>query len=128
MKLCSMILNKGVYNGTRIISEAAWAELWEDQTAGAAIVSTPYTAGVANNPYNAKEIRYSVGCWLDVQNPTTKNVEQISGAGAFGCRFWIDRCRNITGVIFTSTTYTKANAVNSQIIDITRKEVGGGCK
>jgi CubicO group peptidase (beta-lactamase class C family) len=127
MKVCSMILNKGLYNGTRVLSEAACAELWKDQTAGAAIVSTPYIPTTTNNPYNAKEVRYSVGCWLDVQNPTTKNVEQISGAGAFGCRFWIDRCRNITGVVFTSSNYTQANAANSQIIDIVRKKTGGSC-
>jgi CubicO group peptidase (beta-lactamase class C family) len=129
IKLSEMILNKGLYKNTRVLSEKTWNELWKDQTNGAKIVYTPYpTVPNINNPYNVSEVRYSIGAWLDVQNPTTKYVEQISGDGAFGTSFWIDRCRNITGVIFTFSSFKETGLTNFKIEDAVRKQVGGGCK
>ena len=129
LKLSEMILNKGVYKNTRVLSEKAWGELWKDQTNGAKIVYTPYpTVPNINNPYNATETRYSIGAWLNVQNPTTKYVEQISGDGAFGTSFWIDRCRNVTGVIFTFSSFQSTALSNFKIEDAVRKQTGVGCK
>lgn len=129
LKLAEMILSKGVYKNTRVLSEKVWAELWKDQTNGAKIVYTPYpTIPNINNPYNITETRYSIGAWLDVQNPTTKYVEQISGDGAFGTSFWIDRCRNITGVIFTFSSFQSTALPNFKIEDAVRKQAGVGCQ
>jgi CubicO group peptidase (beta-lactamase class C family) len=129
IKLSEMILNKGLYKSTRVISEKTWAELWKDQTNGAKIFYTPYTPiPNINNPYNVTETRYSIGAWLDIQNPTTKYVEQISGDGAFGTSFWIDRCRNITGVIFTFSSFKETALTNFKIEESVRKQIGGTCQ
>jgi CubicO group peptidase (beta-lactamase class C family) len=128
MKLANMLLNKGLYGTTRVLSEAAWAEYWKDQTNGNKIAYTPYPLnGKANNPYSAVTTRYGMGCWLDIQNPTTQYVEQISGDGAFGCIFWVNRCTGITGVVFTTSTFQAVYGTTWQVMDAVRKQVKSTC-
>jgi CubicO group peptidase (beta-lactamase class C family) len=124
MNFATMIQNKGLFNGKRVLSEAVCEEFWKDQTNEAKIVYSPYPMNPKNNnPYKAAIIRYSIGCWLDVQNPQTKYVEQISGIGAFGTYFWIDRVNNITAVCFTESQYATTFPVTMQVIDLLRNKL-----
>lgn len=124
IKFTKMLLNKGMYDGVRVISETSWNELWKDQTNKVPVLASPYPPNpVYNNPFNASTIYYGIGDWLDVYNPNTQQVDQISGAGAFGTIFWVDRVRNITGVVFTSSLYNRAYNSTFQIIDIFRNQL-----
>jgi CubicO group peptidase (beta-lactamase class C family) len=85
-----MLWNGGEIDGTRILSEAAVAEMQQDQTNGAPIV-------VASVIRKALGSRYGLGHWYDVLDPVTGAYE-VSSPGAFGFHPWIDRQRDLYGV------------------------------
>ncbi len=119
IRLALFILNNGKNNnGVQVIDSLWMQELWKDQTNKAPVIAAPYPFHpLYNNPYNSDTIRYGIGTWLDIYNPTTKYQEQISGAGAFGSIMWINRCNNTCGVIFTYSNYSKVWNTSFQIID-----------
>lgn len=124
MAFCRMILNVGVVAADTVLGAGSIEEMWTDQTGGAPQLSSPYPHYPEhNNPYDAATIYYGLGSWLDVYNPQTEYQEQISGAGAFGTIYWIDRIRGITGVVFTLSSYAQAYDTTFQIIDIVRGAV-----
>ncbi len=124
MKFTEMLLNNGRFRGKEVLKPAFWEEMWRDQTNKAPILNSPYPARPAyNNPYNTDTIRYGFGAWLDIYNPTTRFQEQISGAGAFGTIYWVNRCNGTTGVIFTTSTYTVVTNTGFQIIDAVNNAV-----
>jgi hypothetical protein len=70
-------------------------------------------------------IRYGVGTWQDVVNPVTGYTEQISSPGMFSTYPWVDRCRNMAGVIFTFTLVNKLTTnLELEIIDLIRQQTG----
>ncbi|MBX9851751.1 MAG: serine hydrolase [Cytophagaceae bacterium] len=129
LKFASMILNNGKINNIQVIDSTVIQEMWNDQTNVAPIIYTPFPINSPYTPYNQDTVRYGIGCWEDVYNPTSNSVEQISGDGLFGTSFWIDRCRNLTGVIFTFSTAPFYTVIgnNLRVEDIVRNAVGGGC-
>ena len=121
MAFCRMILNAGVVAADTVLGADYIEEMWTDQTHGAPQLSSPYPHQPEhNNPYDAETIYYGLGSWLDVYNPQTEYQEQISGAGAFGTIYWIDRVRGITGVVFTMSSYSRAYDTTFRIIDVVR--------
>lgn len=95
-RFLQMILNRGVYDGRRILSPQAVEEMATDQTRGAMIASSPYQPFDRFFP-GVGETRYGVGGWL-TPNPATPSVE-MSSQGAFGFSPWVDFERNLTGVL-----------------------------
>jgi CubicO group peptidase (beta-lactamase class C family) len=87
----SMILNKGMFNGKRILSEKAVADMLTPQTTPAMIKYTPAaTAG-----YN-----YGMGTWI-LQTDENGNASVAAAPGMFGTWPLIDLCRGYSVVIFT---------------------------
>jgi hypothetical protein len=84
-----MLLNKGVYNGVRILSEDAIHEMTRDQTNGVPIVRTAQE----DNSY-----RYSLGAWHRVVDEAS-NEEIVSSGGALGTSPWIN-LKHGYGVVF----------------------------
>lgn len=124
MILAEFILNKGKHQGKQIISANTMEELWKDQTNKAPQLESPYPDSPKyNNPYGAPIIYYGIGTWQDIYNPTTQYQEQISGAGAFGTYFWVDRVRGITGVVFTLSLGAITRNATFQIVDAIRDAV-----
>ncbi|WP_337042681.1 serine hydrolase domain-containing protein [Emticicia sp. 17c] len=108
-----MIVNKGVYQSKRVLSEKAITELIKDQTNGAIIEGTPYVA----NPYSAFKntgIRYGIGNWLDVVD-NSGNIRESSSPGLFGTHPWQDSKNNLAGIIFTKTDPKISNMISLQI-------------
>ncbi len=95
-RFVQMILNGGVWDAKRILSADAVEAMRSDQTAGARIVSTPYSNFSLFLP-GIEQTRYGVGGWLTA-NPSSPNSE-MSSQGAFGFSPWIDYSRNLTGVL-----------------------------
>ena len=125
MILAEFILNKGKHQGKQIISANTMEELWKDQTNKAPQLASPYPDSPKyNNPYGAPIIYYGIGTWQDIYNPNTQYQEQISGAGAFGTYFWMDRVRGISGVVFTSSLGAITRNATFQIVDAIRDAVG----
>jgi CubicO group peptidase (beta-lactamase class C family) len=120
IRYAQFILHNGKNaSGFQIVDSVWMQEMWKDQTNKAPIIAAPYLPNPPyNNPYNQDTIRYGIGTWLDIYNPTKHYQEQISGAGAFGTIFWINRCNNTTGVIFTSSSYSSVWQTSFQVIDV----------
>lgn len=127
MNFLKMILHKGMYNATQVLSPAAVDEMFKDQTHSAPVLDVPsvYPVNPPFHPYAADTIRYGLGTWQDVVNPSTGFTEQISSPGFFSTYPWVDRCRNMRGVIFTSTLVNSLTTrLELQIIDLIRTAVG----
>jgi CubicO group peptidase (beta-lactamase class C family) len=86
----TMILNKGTFQGRRVLSEASIREMEHDQTRGAA-------SKVATAVRLREGTKYGLGEWLDLMDQSGQGIE-ISSPGAFGFRPWVDRERGVIGV------------------------------
>jgi len=82
-----MLVNGGVYNGRRVLSEASVREMQRNQAAGLPVINSP-----------APDARgYGLGTWLDLVDDAGQPL-QSSAAGAFGFTAWIDSSRRIAAV------------------------------
>ena len=116
-----MIVNKGVYANTRVLSENSVSQMLVDQTAGAKVMSTPYPSN-PYSPFPATVIRYGMGNWLDVVSPSGAVLES-SSPGLFGAHPWQDSKNKLAGIIFTQTTPQQSAAISLQIRKMIREIV-----
>lgn len=123
LNFVEMLVNKGLYQGKRVLSERAVAEMVKDQTAGAEIQSTPYPA----NPFSTyanSSIRYGIGNWRDVVTDEGIALE-TSSPGYFGTHPWQHGEDNVAGIIFTRTegakTQTTSLTIRKMIRDVIEK-------
>jgi CubicO group peptidase (beta-lactamase class C family) len=89
-RFLEMIAGRGVFRGTRVLSEAAVAEMERDQTHGLKIGFTP--------PGARQGWDYGLGLWCEQATADLECI-RVSSAGAFGAFPWIDRERDIEGVL-----------------------------
>jgi serine-type D-Ala-D-Ala carboxypeptidase/endopeptidase len=92
----TMILNRGVSSGRRILSANSVIEMQKDQTRGARIAFSPYSPLDMVQP-GLGQIRYGIGEWLD--GVVDGTVRSVSSQGAFGFSPFVDMDRNLTGVL-----------------------------
>lgn len=122
LNFVEMVVNKGVFNGKRVLSEAAVSAMLSDQTAGASIQYTPYVGG---NPYTTpavNPVRYGIGNWLDVKAANGTLLESCS-PGAFGTHPWQDSAHGVAGVIFTVSEGVISRTASLQIRELVRKQL-----
>jgi hypothetical protein len=86
---------------------------------------TSYPINPVFHPYHADTVRYGFGDWLDVYNPITDSVEQVGSNGAFGSVAWVDNCRSLRGVSFTSSVLPLVFDTQFELMDMFRREVAG---
>lgn len=97
MKFLVMLLNKGTYNGTRILSESSVAEMMKVQNT---------LAQVKYAPKAAEGFTYASGCWVieESMHETTATGGKIGTAlaspGLFGTWPMIDYCRGYAYLVF----------------------------
>ncbi|GAB3249001.1 hypothetical protein GCM10027347_05780 [Larkinella harenae] len=121
LNFLEMIVHKGRFRTTRVLSEQAIAELLKDQTMRATIVGTPYPTN-PHSPYPATKIRYGMGNWLDVVAPDGTVLES-SSPGLFGTHPWQDSKNQVAGIIFTRTVPGQSNTTSLRIREMIRKVV-----
>jgi serine-type D-Ala-D-Ala carboxypeptidase/endopeptidase len=97
MRFLTMILNRGVFQGRRILSPEAIDEMQADQTFGAKIAFSPFTRYAGLRP-GVEELRYGLGEWRE-RLSSTGEILEISSQGALGFSPWVDLERNLAGVI-----------------------------
>lgn len=90
MNFLAMLLNKGVFNNRRILSEKAIEEMEKPETNLSIIQYAPPFA----NGYN-----YGLGAWIIGSN-TNGTTTAVASPGATGCYPWIDRCHQYAALIF----------------------------
>ncbi|MDX2030469.1 MAG: serine hydrolase [Blastocatellia bacterium] len=114
-----MILNEGLHDGRRILSAEAVREMQRDQTFGVPIVFSPHTQ------YGNGSFRYGLGEWIDAKDGQGNSI-QLSSQGGFGFSPWIDRRRNLIGVLLVQ------NSLQNVYRDVERvqrsvREILDGC-
>lgn len=101
-----MILNHGQFNGSQILSNQAVQEMQKDQTFGVPIVETPYEK-YAYLGLKLPETRYGIGQWIERKDTLSGESIEVSSQGAFGFSPWIDRERNLVGVLSVKSLLIK---------------------
>jgi hypothetical protein len=123
-----MLLNKGQYKGTQVLTEESVNQMLMDQTRNATIMQSPWQDYESIKP-GASETRYGIGCWLEEMNTSSGQGVEISSHGAFGFGPWIDRTQNISGVFSvnyingkTISTYFDVKRILDQILSETNQQ------
>ncbi len=91
MTFLTMILNKGIYNGKRILSEKAIEQM---ETAATTSDMIKYS------PKATQGFQYGFGQWIMSTDETGKGTV-FTSPGLFGTWPMIDRCRNYACIFFT---------------------------
>ena len=86
----TMLSNNGVFNGTRVLSEAAVAEMLKDRTKDAKKARASLMRMLDGSGYG-------VGNWVDRKNAKGESIAN-SSPGAFGFVPWIDQERKVVGI------------------------------
>lgn len=114
MNFLQMILNEGMFDSKQVIRTDLINEFFKDQTENAEIYYSPI---VINPFFIADTIRYGIGNWLD------ELQVQSSSPGLFGTYPWVDKCRNLTGIIFTFSSLDSVYTSNIGIINEVRTQI-----
>jgi CubicO group peptidase (beta-lactamase class C family) len=91
MNFLSMILNKGMFNGKRILSEKAITDMQTVRTTPAMIKYAPKAA----ENYN-----YGFGAWV-LQSDENGQAQVLASPGLFGTWPMVDFCRGYASIFFT---------------------------
>lgn len=103
----SMLLNKGKFGGSRVLSEKMIEEMFTVHTDGLPLGYTPYRT--KTEPYSRF---YGLGVWIERINPLTKIGTEVSCQGARGFTPWLNTCNNTAGVF---AVYSDVKSVQSVI-------------
>jgi CubicO group peptidase (beta-lactamase class C family) len=120
LKLLSMIMNGGSYNGKVLLTPAEADTLLADHTGGARIGYSPFTKYKTIMRTTA-DPRYGMGSWVVRRGGGRINVSP----GAFGFTPWIDRERGYYGVLAVRAAFPRVMPVFwelLQTIDAVGKE------
>jgi CubicO group peptidase (beta-lactamase class C family) len=105
-RFLQMMLQRGVFEGQRILSEGSVLEMHKDQTGGARIAYTIYEKHAALDE-SLPLARYGVGMWREKADVSGELIE-ASSQGALGFSPWIDFERNLAGVLSVRSSFSQA--------------------
>ncbi|MFM8178318.1 MAG: serine hydrolase domain-containing protein [Candidatus Kapaibacterium sp.] len=103
--LTRMILNRGIFEGKRILGEAAIDSMLADQTRGARIVFSPYMQYDSIVP-GIDETRYGIGVWRERLDRVTGELRECASQGKFGFSPWVDFERKYCAVLAVKSDLT----------------------
>lgn len=103
-----MLLNKGMFKGTRVLSEQTVRAMLTNQSGDGPILYHPWSSLAHVDPEIAVS-RYGIGCWLENMDPVTGEGIEISSGGAFGCEPFLYRDYNLAGVFLPFCRNMKFN-------------------
>jgi CubicO group peptidase (beta-lactamase class C family) len=95
-RFVTMILNGGVYQGQRMLSEEAIDLMQSDQTNGAPLRYSIYQGFGWLSPL-LPHTRYGLGEWTFFK-PSTGEIFEVGSQGIMGFYPWVDLERNVAGV------------------------------
>lgn len=112
-----MMMQRGTFQGRRVLSELAYAAMERSNTAGVSRYECPLTeadcyavwptAGFALGNPATGSVPYGLGNWL-FRVDGDCNGTLVSSPGAYGVHGWIDTLRNYRGLLFMNGDYTAA--------------------
>ncbi|WP_207510754.1 serine hydrolase domain-containing protein [Longitalea luteola] len=119
MNFLSMILNKGMFEGKRILSEKAIEEMQKPQFTNLPVKHTPKVA---------EGFHYGLGQWIQEED-ANGNSTVVSSPGLFGTWPYIDKCRNYAAIIFVKSLLNEQKKDFAlQFKAAVDEAVGGNCK
>jgi CubicO group peptidase (beta-lactamase class C family) len=119
MNFLSMILNKGMFEGKRILSEKAIEEMQKPQFTNLPVKFTPKVA---------EGLHYGLGEWIQEED-AQGNSTVVSSPGLFGTWPYIDKCRNYAAIVFVKSLLGEQKKdIMMQFKGAVDEVVGGGCK
>jgi CubicO group peptidase (beta-lactamase class C family) len=83
-----MVLDGGMHDGRRVLSERMVEEMTRDQT-----------AGISNRVSPRGDRTYGLGCWRDVVDSVTGRALLVTSPGGGGFVPWLNRRRDMVGVL-----------------------------
>jgi CubicO group peptidase (beta-lactamase class C family) len=106
-----MIIDKGRFNGRRVLSVKSVREMQRNLTAGTPV----YFA-----PRGLTEVNYGLGEWIDVLDERGRSVE-VSSPGLRGFTPWVDKDRDLIGIFMVqtdATVYPTVGAIRQKVRNI----------
>ena len=104
MHFLEMILNKGIYNGKRILSEKSIAEMQVNRI--------NKNIKIGYSPAEAGDFGYGFGEWVMETSTINNLTEAVTSPGLFGSFPWVDNERKYCG--FLMTFYLKNQGRNER--------------
>ena len=114
-----MLLNEGIYNGQQVLNAAVVNEMLKDQISNLPIASSPYETDSLRSGY-----RYGLGCWIEGYKNGVPS--EFGCQGAFGFSPWIDKSRNVIGILFVQRSLSAVNTqptVNNAPYTLIRRKI-----
>jgi CubicO group peptidase (beta-lactamase class C family) len=119
MNFLSMILNKGMFEGKKILSEKAIEEMQKPQFTNLPVKFTPKVA---------EGLHYGLGEWIQEED-AQGNSTVVSSPGLFGTWPYIDKCRNYAAIVFVKSLLSEQKKdIMMQFKGAVDEAIGGGCK
>ena len=119
MNFLTMILNKGMFEGKRILSEKSIAEMQKVQTG---------TATVKYQPAVALGYSYGLGEWIRDKDASGAGTA-ITCPGLYGTYPMVDYCRGYASLIFVKTLLNEQKKeVYDQFKDAIDAQINSNCK
>lgn len=114
----AMLLNKGVFEGKRILSEKSVEEL---ETAQFAELPVKYL------PKELQGAHFGLGEFITGANPTGGSAI-LACPNLLGTAPWIDKCRNYAAVLLAEKPVEEKKPLYQNLLNLTGESMGGGCQ
>lgn len=114
----TMLLNKGTFEGKRILSEKAVEEL---ETAQFAELPVKYL------PKELTGARFALGSFITSMN-TSGGSAIIACPNLLGSAVWIDKCRNYAAVLIAEKPTEEKKPLYQNLVNLVGEAIGGGCQ
>ena len=105
LKFCRMILNGGVLDGTRVLSEATVAHMSKDAIHPVRVKRLPSAVAFATNDaefFPGRDKGWSLGFMLNTHDiEGGRSADSMNWAGLANTYYWIDPKRDVAGVLMT---------------------------
>ncbi len=114
-RFLQMIHDGGVWRGRRILSRRLVEEMTRDQTGGVPIAYTP----------RPPSMRYGLGLWVESESASGEAIV-LSSPGSLGFWPWIDRERNLVGVLAVPPHLSISGPIVPAVLSTVREIVPPG--
>lgn len=115
----TMMLNKGMFEGKKLLSEKSIAEMQKIQTGTATIKYTPSTV---------QGYGYGLGEWI-LDKDASGQGTVISSPGLYGTFPLVDYCRGYACLIFVRTLQNEQKKdIYTSIVDAINQQISSNCK
>lgn len=121
MHFLQMLMNKGTWNGKRILSEFSVAEIHLNHAGGVPVMRR-FQATSGTLSLTSEKANYGLGVWRTSPTPTpSDDLIEVSSQGRLGFSPWIDLRRNVIGILATNTPQERMQATYKRMKQLLRE-------